>query len=68
MCKTSYEAGERYATRKTCEDVLGIFGIGNGTMLAGHKDDEDLPAITAGLLQEHENKIKGRLKKTVDKA
>jgi len=39
VCKTSYEAGERYATRKACEDVLGIFGIGNGTMLNGHKDD-----------------------------
>ncbi|NTW88096.1 MAG: hypothetical protein HGB26_03015 [Desulfobulbaceae bacterium] len=38
--------------RDTCESILGILGIGNGFALMGHtSEDEDLEAITAGLIR-----------------
>ncbi|MFA7346882.1 MAG: hypothetical protein WCZ86_03885 [Desulfurivibrionaceae bacterium] len=39
--------------RETCENILGILGIGNGIALIEHdpEEDEDLEAITAGLIR-----------------
>ncbi len=38
--------------RETCESILGILGIGNGFALMAHDtEDEDLEAITAGLIR-----------------
>lgn len=37
--------------RETCESILGILGIGNGFALSGHDSQEDMEAITAGLIR-----------------
>lgn len=48
------ELTEKLATlkRKTCEDILGIIGIGNGSALSAQDDEADLAAITAGFIRE----------------
>lgn len=49
-CLEEFQEGRIAVRRRSCEDVLGLLGIGNGERLHGLPDHADFEAETAGLI------------------